>query len=162
MNELAVLSSCHRDCNPILAPSGACTNFQTHFSPSIFKAFCCKRHLPSTLKGGGLHSGLLSKKLIHSCTSCPSKLALPVPDSGHLLPKGFLLSHTPLSFYGNCITKSGKCWMAGLGLHEEMNSVPPPRPRACGEGNFTLVAITTDALIIHTDVSPLFNNILNH
>lgn len=52
--------------------------------------------------------------------------------------------------------------MFGSGLHREMSVVLPPRPKACGEGNFTLVAIATDALITHMDVSPLFNNILNH
>lgn len=57
---------------------------------------------------------------------------------------------------------AGECGMFGFGLHREMSVVPPPRPKACGEGNFTLVAITTDALITHMDVSPLFNNILNH
>lgn len=52
--------------------------------------------------------------------------------------------------------------MAGPDLSQEMSEVPPPRPGTCGEGNFPLVAITTDALITHIDVSPLFNNILSH
>jgi hypothetical protein len=52
--------------------------------------------------------------------------------------------------------------MVGLDLSEEMSAVELPRPRAYGKGNFTLVTITTDALITHTDVLPLFNDILNH
>ena len=37
----------------------------------------------------------------------------------------------------------------------------PPPPNC--EGNIPLViAVATDALITHTEVSPLFNNILNH
>lgn len=125
-----------------------------------------KCHFPSTLKGGGPHSGLLSRKfLIHSCmSSWPFKVSssytqTPGPHSGYSLPKAFLLSY-PFLFME--ITSHWKVLNGWPWSPSGNECSATPRPRACAEGNFTLVAITTDALIIHTDVSPLFNNILNH
>lgn len=117
-----------------------------------------KCHFPSTLKGGGSHSGLLSwKLLIHSCiSSWPSKVSFSCtrtsgPHSGHLLPKAFLFSY-PFLFME--ITSRWKVLNGWPWPPSGNECSATPRPRACAEGNFTLVAITTDALIIHTDVSP--------
>lgn len=92
---------------------------------------------------------------------CSNTCARQVSPSGRWLSRAGLLSLTSRApFFSGVVSPEAEKWLnTGSDFHQEMSGVPPPGPRAQGKDNCTLVTVTMEALITHTGLSPLFNNI---